>query len=554
MIANTYVSEFIQFNLQRKFESSSYARDFLANQLVEVKKKLEDSERDLNAYSRSAGLIRMTVAPAGNTVNTNSATQQSGSVTTSSLIQVNQAANEAKARRIAIEERWNAISHGPLMSTTEVVTNQGIQQLLSQKSVIVSTLEQDKARHLSDYPTVRAEEAQLAAINNQIQNAATSIRNAVKSEYTAAVAAESDLNAQVNGLKSETLNEQDRTVRYGLLAREVDTNREVYDALLQRYKELNASAGISASNIWIIDAAVPPLKASTPDLLKNSVIGFVLALIITATVVVIKDQFDDSIRIPEEIESKLKLTLMGVVPQTTGELVDQMADPKSSFTEAYNSIRGSMLFATSHGLPRSFMVTSAQPGEGKTTTSFALSTALARAGKRVVLIDGDLRRPALHRWVNEDNEQGLSTLLISDASVVSAARPTATANLFVIPAGPIPPSPTEMLSSPRMVEVMREASEVFDVVIIDSAPVLGLADAPMIAAMTEGILFVVEADRTRHGSLKGALRRLVSVRKPIFGAVLTKFDPFKGSNRYGSYYGYEYYQYQYSYHNTDRAE
>jgi uncharacterized protein involved in exopolysaccharide biosynthesis len=234
LIANTYVSEFIQFNLQRKFESSSYAREFLADQLVEVKQKLEQSERDLNAYARDAGLIRMNVAPAGATQNNNGmAAQQSGSVTTSSLVQVNQAANEAKSRRILAESRWHAINSSPLLSATEVVTNQGMQQLLTQKAAITSDLEQDRARHKDDYPSVRAGEAQLNAINGQIQNTAIAIKNAIKAEYAAAARTESELTQQVSKLKAQTLNEQDSTVRYGLLAREVDTNREVYDGLLQ---------------------------------------------------------------------------------------------------------------------------------------------------------------------------------------------------------------------------------------------------------------------------------------------------------------------------------
>lgn len=554
LVANTYVDEFIQFNLQRKFDSSSYARDFLANQLVEEKRKLEESEKALNAYTRNAGLIRMSSTPGGATSSGggNGAAGEGASVTISSLLQVNQAANEARTRRIAAEGRWNALKASNLLSATEVTTNMTIGQLLTQKATIVSQLEQDRARHLESYPTVRAGEKQLAAVNQQIQSAANNIRNAVHNDYLAALDSEKQLTAQVEHLKSETLNEQDRTVQYGLLAREADTNRQVYDGLLQRYKEINAAAGISTSNVSIIDTARAPIKPSSPDVMKNMAIGFVLALALSTLVLAIKDQLDDSIRIPEDVEAKLNMLLLGVVPHIhQDQPAELLTDPKSQLTEAFNSLRGTLMFSTPNGVPHTMLVTSAQPSEGKSTTSYATAMALARSGKRVVLIDADLRRPSQHRWIGSANDSGLSNLLTSQIAVESVAQPTAVPGLSMITSGPIPPSPTELLSGARIREVILEARQHYDVVLIDSPPILGLADAPMMAALVEGVMFVVEADRSRHGSLKGAIRRLRAVHPNILGAVLTKFDPLKSGNRYSSYYGYDYYQYQYGYRHEE---
>ncbi|WP_164852719.1 GumC family protein [Novosphingobium umbonatum] len=547
-LVNTYISEFIQFNLEKRFDSSRYAREFLANQLVEVKGKLEESERNLNAYARSAGLIRMNVAPAGQALNTQLAAQQSGSVTTSSLVQLNNAANDAKARRIAAEARWNAINSTSKFSATEVMGNQGIQQLLNQRATVAATLEQDRARHLPDYPSVRAGEAQLASIDRQLDTNVKAIRNAVKAEYDAARQAEEELKAQVAGLKTQTLDEQDSTVRYGLLAREVDTNREVYDGLLQRYKELNASAGITVSNIIVIDRASVPLKPSSPDVGKNLLIGFVLAITVTALVIAAKDQLDDSVHIPEDVEAKLGMPLLGMVPKTSNlEPLELLSDPKSALSEAFNSMRSSLMFSTQNGMPRSMAITSAQPGEGKSTTSLALAIALARMGKKVLLIDADLRRPSLHRRVDFDNEVGLVTLLTSDKSIADVAQQHNVAGLSVVTSGPIPPSPTELLSGVRIREVLKIAREQFDVVLFDSPPVLGLADAPMLATLVEGVIFVAEADRSRYGALRGALSRLHAVNPVVLGGVLTKFDALKTGNRYTSYYGYDNYHYQYGY-------
>lgn len=543
-LANAFASEFIQMNLKRKFDSSSYARDFLQGQLQQTKVKLEESEKALNGYARQAGIIRVQNVGGDPDGKVSAAGQ---SVTSASLLQLNQAANDAKARRIQAESRWQAINSGPLLSASEVMANQGIGNLLTQRATLESSLADDRARHLDDYPTVRSKVQALVALNRLIQASANNIRNGIKAEYDAAVKTERDLDQQVEKAKSSTLNEQDSNVQFSLLAREVDTNRQVYDGLLQRFKDLNASAGITISNVSIVDLAEPPLRPFSPNIFYNLAIGFAFSLVLVIIVVGVKDQFDDSIRIPEDIETKLGVTLLGVVPRSRSmNPSDELNDPKSSVSEAYNSLRGSLTYSTSKGLPRTLLITSAQASEGKSTTTAALAAGLARIGKTVILFDGDLRRPTMHRQIDYDNAQGLSTLLTSNMSLMDVVHPTQQPGMSVVTSGPVPPSPTELLASTRMRDVLNEAARHFDVVMIDSPPVLGLADAPMLAALVDGVIFVVEADRSRHGSLKAALRRLRAVRQNILGGVLTKFDPLRSGNRYSSYYGYEYYQYNYT--------
>ena len=165
-------------------------------------------------------------------------------------------------------------------------------------------------------------------------------------------------------------------------------------------------------------------------------------------------------------------------------------------------------------------------------------------GRKVLLIDADMRRPSLHRQLGIDAERGLSTLLTSHEPLASAVVAGGQPKLSVLVAGPVPPSPTELLSTGRIEEILQEAASQFDVVLVDSPPILGLADAPMLSALVDGVIFVVEADRSRRGALKAALRRLRAMRPVILGAVLTKFDPLKAGNRYSEYYGYNYYQYE----------
>lgn len=541
-VANAFASEFIQSNLQRRFDSSAYAREFVSGQMAEAKRNLEKAERDLNDYARETGLLRLRDA-----ADSEDSQDGGGSVTTASLLQLNAAANQAKAARITAEANWRAVSSGPALSSREVLSNPAIINLMAERARTKANLDEDLARHLEDYPSVREKRAELARLDAELQSAASNVRSSVRAEYDAALNAERQLLAQVEGLKNDTMRDQDKLVRYALLQREADTSRTLYDGLLKRFNELNAAAGISTSNVSIIDMADVPTAPSSPNLLKNLAIALLAGIGLAALTVLLKDQLDDAIRVPEDVELKMRVPLLGVVPKSRSRNPEEdLVDPKSPMSESYNSLRGTLLYSTPKGLPQVMLVTSAQPSEGKTTTSFATAAALARMGRNVLLIDADLRRPTVHRRIGVENERGLTALLTSDVAAASAVVPTGQVNLSVLPSGPVPPSPTELLSSARMEAILRELRGAFDVVIIDSPPVLGLADAPMLSAISDGVIFVVEANRSRRGALKTALRRLRAMRPTILGAVLTKFDPSHGSNRYSEYYGYQYYSYDHS--------
>ena len=542
-IANAFASEFIQSNLQRKYDSSAYARQFVSNQLAETKQRVEDSERALNAYARSAGLIR-TLDGGSEGDKGSSSAGGGGSVTTASLLQLNSAANDARQARIAAEVRWQAFNSVPLASTKDVLSNSNYQILLTQRAVLETKLQEVRAEHLEDYPGVRELKAQLAEVNRQLQTVANNVRNSVRSDLASAIAAERELAAQVGSLKGDTLSEQDRSVQYNLLAREADTNRELYDGLLQRYKELNAAAGVATSNVAIIDEAEPPLGPSSPNHSRNIALALLLGLFLTAAIVFASIQLDDAIRVPEDMEAKLGLPLLGIVPHSEGDPQQALLDPKSQMSEGYNALRASLLHATPAGLPAVLLVTSAQPGEGKTTTSQAVSLTLARLGKSVLLVDGDLRRPALHNFFGLANERGLTSLLSSLDPLESAIQPSLEPRLSVLPSGPVPPSPTELIASNRFRALIDQMAEKFDVVVIDSPPILGLADAPTMAALADGVVFVVEAGRSRRGALKAALRRLRAMRPNLLGGVLTKFDTTQASNKYSDYYGSHNYEYR----------
>lgn len=538
-LANAFASEFIQSNLQRRYDSSAYAREFISGQLADARAKLERSERDLNAYARAAGLIR----DRDNTGPRNG----DSSITAASLQQLNSAANQAQTSRIAAEQRWRLISGSNAMNSPDVLANPAISQLLAERARDMAELEKQRANHLEDYPAVQQLRAQVGVIDAQLQNVARNIQASVKQQYDAALQVEERLKGEVSELKSSSLEEQDRLVQYHLLEREADTNRTVYEGLLQRFKELNSAAGISASNIAIIDTAIAPIKPSSPNLFRNLLIALAAGIVAAAGFVYLRTQLDDSVRVPEDVEGKLQLPLLGVIPLAEDtELEVAMSDPKSAISEGYNSLRSALLYSTRSGLPKTMLVTSAQPSEGKSTTSLAIARGIARLGRSVVLLDVDLRRPALHRAIstfNGENAVGMSSLLTGQATIKDVLRDTEDEHLKVITSGPIPPSPTELLGSNMMQQLLDELAGKFDLIILDSPPVLGLADAPLMAALVDGVVVVIQSDRSRRGSLKTSLRRLRNVRINILGGVLTKFDPTASGNSYSEYYGYNYYQY-----------
>ncbi|GAA4779058.1 polysaccharide biosynthesis tyrosine autokinase [Stakelama sediminis] len=537
-IANSYASEFIKSNLQRTFNSTAYARNFLSQQLGEAKAKLEQSEQDLNNYARQMGLIKTQQTNADGSTSTGSA-----SVTTASLAQLNQAANDATAARIAAEEKWKTVENTPLLSIPDVLANQAIQNLLDQRASASAALSQELAKHKDAYPTVQQYKAQLKQIDDQINVIATGIKQSVKQAYESARLNEQSLGAQVHQLKNETLTEQDRSVRYNILAREADTNRTLYEGLLQRYKEVSASAGITASNVSVVDQADVPIRPSSPRLFLNMALALLAGLALAGGVVFIREQLDDAIRAPEDVERKLGLSTLGIIPVTDNENArDELASPRSPVAEAYNSLRTALLYSTAQGLPPVLLVTSTEAAEGKSTTSYAAAMGLARLGKRVVLVDVDLRRPSQHHAFSVAAKPGLSDLLTSHEDIASVLHETTIDNLSFIPAGPIPPSPTELLGNQRLNDILDELQRRFDIVILDGPPVLGLADAPLLASIAGSTMFVIEASRGHRGATKAALKRLRTGHAHVLGAVLTKFNP-KNANSGYAYYGYQYYQY-----------
>lgn len=544
-IANAFAADFMMFNMKRKFGSSTYARNFLEGQLNDTRTKLEASERALLDYARGANLLDVSGGIAAGT-DSSSGSSTPRSLVTSNLVELNDAYAQAQAARVQAQQHWQQAQSATPLQLQEVLTNPAIMQLSQLKAQAQAAYQQDLQRHKPDYPQMQQAAAHIAELDRQISAMADSIRSSIKEQYLTAQKQEQALAGQVNGLKSSTQNEQSRSVEYNILKRTVDTNRAMYDSLLQRYSEVSAQAGVAANNISQVDIADTPVKPVSPRPLINLTLAGLLGLVVAAGFVLLRDKFDDSIRTPEDVPVKLGLTFLNATPLLDENTTPQEAldDPRSALSEAYAALRVAIELGHKGGAPRALSITSTRQSEGKSTTAFAIARNFARIGKRVVLIDGDLRKPSLHRLANAHNNKGFSNLLAGIAGIEETLQPSDIATMSLIAAGPLPPNPAELLSGPKLAEIVTELSKRFDIVVVDAPPVLGLADTILIGAATDATLFVIEANGSHHGHAKAAVRRLLSSGVSVIGALLSKYDARKIGYGYG--YGYNY-TYAYSY-------
>lgn len=536
-IANSYADNYIRLNLSRRFDASSYSLDFLRSQIREAQQRLGQSERQTIGYARSEHLI-----DASNAASSGSS-DSSGpqSLTIASLVGLNQTLSEAIGKRIAAEQRWDTARQSALLTVPEVAANASVQQLQQQRAALQAQYQQELQTRREDYPIVRQLAARITALGSQINSIASNVRATIRAEYTSALAQEQSLRSNIEQLKNATLDEQGRSIQLSILRREAATNRKQLDALLTRYNEVNAQSGVQLNNLTVIDRAEVPDRAYWPSAPLNIALAVVLSAVLSAIYVLGRENLFDLVRTPDDVGTRLQLPLLGAVPASEN-VMEALRDPKSSVFESFNSIRTSLSLASASGVPHSLAFTSTQAGEGKSTACFGLAQGLAKIGRSVVIVDADLRRPNVHRLFGVKNGPGASNILSGSNSVDDVLLRGQALNVDIITAGPIPPDATELLAAGRLRLLIEELVGRYDHVLVDSAPVLGLADAPLVANSVEGIVFVVEAGRTSARSVQNASRRLQQSNTSLIGVILSRFDPAKSG------YGYEYSAaYEYSY-------
>jgi polysaccharide biosynthesis transport protein len=532
-MANGLAKAYIQQNLETRFSASKDATDWLGERLAEQRRSVEESEAALQRYKESHDAI---------------AVEDRQNIVVQRLADLNGAVTKAKTMRIEKEALYNqlkAVQGTPAVDTLPAVLgNEYIQKLKSE----LGDLQRQQAQLTEKYGERHPE---MVRIRNAVQvtqakfdNEVNKIVESIHAEYQAALAQERSLVGALESQKTEALGLNRKGIEYSVLQREAESNRQVYEALLQRTKETGISSELKTSNIRVVDAAEVPTFPVLPRRGHDLMMAFLAGSILALGLVFLFEYLDNRIKSPQELRAHLNLSFLGMIPKIddNGPTLLHDAVPPA-FGEAIRAVRTNVLFSSAEDGVRTVVVTSAGPGEGKSLFSSNLSVSLAQAGQRVLHIDADMRRPRVHQIFDVTQEPGLSNLLVGDCKPSEAVRKTAVKNLCVLPAGMIPPNPAELLGSKRCAEYLATLGEHFDWVILDSPPVLAVADAAVLANGASGVIFVVGADQTSRHTAKAAVDQLNAVQAHVIGAVLNKADVDRNPYYYSTYYRKEYSRY-----------
>jgi len=529
-IANATAQTFVSLGQERRIESSSYAKTFLEDQIKQMKTKLEESERRLNQYAQQKQILAL---------------DEKSNVVNQTYVDYAGALAKAEQDRIRAEAQWNEAKRNP---ETVALSQDGktvIGVFKERKAQLELEYQQNSRIYKPDFPKMQQLKAQITEAEQQIKGEVALIAGTFRAQYEMALNQETQLREKLSHTRKQVLTTQDNSIDLNLLKREADTNRQLYDSLLERLKQVNISSNLTTNNISIVDSANAPLFPYKPNLQSNLLAGLGIGLFLGLCLVFLLEYLDDSIRFPDMVERVLGVPLMGVIPvgdkkrSDSGSIAfDVHSDPRSTMAEAYRSVRTALQFSTSHGAPKRLLVTSTTRDEGKSTSALALAINFAQMGHHVLLVDGDMRNPSIHKMLGIPNDLGLSNLLSADSRGETLIQPTVIPNLSVLTAGPSPPNPVDLLMGPKLLALLDKASAVgISHVIVDGPPILGIADSIVLGNQIQDMLFVVRAGSTRKANIRDALRRLRLSGLAPRGAILT-FAPARALQGYGAYYGY----------------
>ncbi|WP_456405120.1 GumC family protein [Thiolapillus sp.] len=539
-VVNALAKSFIDTTMERRFENSSYAKTFLADRIKQVRANLEASERKLVEYAGERAIVDM---------------EAKQSILMQKLEALNARLTEVEAERIKAESTFQEMQSTGAQGFDRISDSEVIQSYKERLAELEGEYEDNLRVFKPAYPKMQRLQGQIEELKRKIAEETAGIQSSVKSGYQAAVREQAMLQSRMADIKGQILDLQRKSTDYQALKRDVETNRELYDGLLQRIKEVGVAAGVGANNISIIDKGEVPSAAYKPNLNRNLQIALIIGLLGGIGLAFLFEHLDDTIKSSSEIEKLIDLPVLGVVPElrlkddSESVALKTWEEPKSPVAEAYRSCRTALSFSSPSGTPDILHVTSSIAGEGKTTSAISLALAYVQAGANVLLVDADLRNPSLHNELGLSNETGLTNYLVGGHKASEIIQDGLVEGLYVMTTGPLPPNPAELLGSGRMMEFLQTGAEKFDLVVVDGPPVLGLADALILANMASATIVVVDAGVTRTGALKGAVQRLWQSRANVLGTLLVKYG--QGRSGYGYDYEYDYNYYSYS---ADDAE
>jgi succinoglycan biosynthesis transport protein ExoP len=555
LVVNTHLQDFIEQNFRSKYDATTQASTWLSAELEELRLKVEKSEDERIAYERKNQIWQI---------------DEKQDITTQKLADLSKTVTDAQTALAEREALYRMAVSGNVDSLPAARDNTVIQDLVKRKS----QLDEDYAEALNqygpNYPKVQRLAAQQKELDEDLAKQRNLMVETIKTEFDTARSHVAILQEALDRQKAEANDLAEKLVNYHILQHEADSNKQLYDGLLQKLKEAGISAGLRSSNIRVVDPALAPTSPSRPQKARNISLAFLVGLVGGVGLAIFREYLDNTVKSPDDIESLTGLPSLAVVPSLPGlnghhgklsrlareaaptaalgprvELLSYV-QPKSQISEAFRALRTSLLLSQAEHPPQVILVTSALPREGKTTAAVNLAVTLAQLGDRTLLMDSDLRKPGVRRALNLtiSKEAGLSSYLagVSTLDEVLIPHPTIS-NLTALTTGPVPPSPADLLSSHKMREAITEVRRRFKFVVIDSPPVMAATDAVILSALTDGVLLVVRSGETPKEAFTRTRDLLAAVKCRLLGVVLNAVD----SSAPDYYYSYRYYPYAYGY-------
>lgn len=549
--ANTLTSEYIEQNLESRWNTTQRTTEWLTHQLDDVRIKLEQSEDRLQQYARDAGLLF---------------TDEKTRISEEKLTQIQAALSAVQAELVAKQSRFETASSSPPETLPDVLSDETLREYKTKLVGLHQQIAELSATYTPEYPKVKRLEAQTAVIEADFARERGAILKRIRNEYEETLRRERLLAASYAQQAKVVAAEGERGIQYGILKREVDSNRQLYDTMLQQLKQATIASALRASNVRVVDAAKPAARPYKPNPIANAALGLISGLFLGAAFIVMRERADRSIKEPGDSPHYLGVPELGIIPSAsvagrkqrllpgnppeTVELVTWQ-QKTSGLAEAFRSTLVSTVFSGQNGSrPRVIVMTSAGPGEGKSTVSANLATAMTEAGDRVLVVDGDLRKPRMHAIFGIDNSAGLSDLLRGDAKDIerwAVIFETDIPNLFLLPSGKATSAATSLLYGTRTTNLIQRLRAEFDMVIIDTPPMLQIPDARVLGRLADKVIMVVRSGITTRDAAIAALQKFKEDGTPVLGTILNYWDPKHSPVGYYGYYGKYYQQYEQHY-------
>jgi capsular exopolysaccharide synthesis family protein len=541
-IVNKLIREFIFRSLESSAEAQKRVSDFLSTQLGDLKQEVETSQEQMIDLQKRIGILGFD--PAHNEITTN-------------LEDLNKAVGEAQISRIMAEVRYHTLSGmdpGQVDDSIDPIksgetTSSQLATLRTQMETAKADLARLSVAMGDKNPQIRALRAQIDTLSQEIRSEEDRVLSQAKQNYIASRTNEQQTRGALEAEKSSAFQLRDQMVQYTLRQREYETNRQLYDGLLERLRTAAVEAGLESTEIEIVDNAVAPIYPSLKPRSTIISIDLVVALILGIIVAFVLDSLDTGLRDVMEIERITGLPSLAVIPKTRRTSAEQnatglvarnigvLAAPKSQFAESFRGLRTSLLLAKAGKEPKVVLVTSSTPSEGKTTVSTNLAAVLAQREFRTLLIDADLRRPTVHHRFGLNGKLGLSSVLTGSVTLEQALQHVPELpNLDVLVSGPVPPFPTEMLGSEVMRNLIEQCRGIYTHIVIDSPPLLSVTDSIVLAPDVDTVVLVVRHGKSGKQAVRRARDLLIRAGAPLAGIALNAVD--LNSPEYYSYYGY----------------